>query len=900
MEVNDNPSTQPIFQKQQGEENPQTPESTLNEIAKPYLENAATNAEKVNVEQNKLTSKEKALAKYPHDFPGTPMEKALTPLQKRAISNNLSPKKEHLERAIDEMRLQHLKSETEKTSLTTSMKITFQPLLKKVTQNPVLKGQAFYIPAAAIRDELNRVQTELQSVNSKYSADKLSKKMDEMKQIGDVLAQSHVYFDKDEVLSQLRTKLDLSLSPITIGSEEDPNKKSTISESKSTTIPKPLNLVSKDDTDLLYEAIIKIKNQSSTHLSMSDLESLGISKYMNMKNMNPLVSSLEFTSKSGKPADKLLDQIIKNSVEMATPTYVLKTGAENLREILAGKVLSSLGLDFFVLTKHEIALAGTSHKGSEEMIGSRYLEGSTDFETDDREIAWTNFSDAKKNIALYEHQIENMSTETKNKISEIEKKIQNLEEEQNKSKAEIEKIEKNENEQINEEMKVYSKLQADLEECNNKMKEAEEAKIEAQQEVRSMMENDSTLVQLIVDIVENGDKLDEINEEIDSGEYEDAELEERNNNVDELKNTNEQLFKELESHNLEAKNQLNKYFENQKSYHKLYAESREIENKLKLYGAEGPKKKAIRNFVCKIEVIDDEIQYIQADLKKLNSAKLKLGGQKQIYVEAQKILNVGSGESVRAQALIDCLFCSADSHVQQYRVKENEIFNIDFSRFFPPSEAINSITGTMLAFNSYFFGHPQTQAPFSSEEITKILSWDVGKVETEWRDANLIGNKEDFDDALNSLREISKLLETTTDTVEKEKLGKQFWEIRKQCMSQIHPKAFEDFKNRLVALQDYIKGCEKNQVQPNLHDAFFQMYPLAAPFMKVYERIDPHFGQITFTKLKEIIEKARTENAATKEEILQMEESLQTYLNESGAADQFWLTSSQVLTPYET
>lgn len=73
-------------------------------------------------------------------------------------------------------------------------------------------------------------------------------------------------------------------------------------------------------------------------------------------------------------------------------------------------------------------------------------------------------------------------------------------------------------------------------------------------------------------------------------------------------------------------------------------------------------------------------------------------------------------------------------------------------------------------------------------------------------------------------------------TFNREKSLNKFWEIRKQCMDQIHPKGFEDFKNRLGALQDYIKECKMNGKEPNLHDAFPKMYPLMAPFVKVFPR----------------------------------------------------------------
>ena len=178
-----------------------------------------------------------------------------------------------------------------------------------------------------------------------------------------------------------------------------------------------------------------------------------------------------------------------------------------------------------------------------------------------------------------------------------------------------------------------------------------------------------------------------------------------------------------------------------------------------------------------------------------------------------------------------------------------------------------------LTFRSTFIDHPLAENRLSDEKIQTILSWDIKSIEARWKQEGLIGDSKTFDAAQKKMDEIRhdslNLEKDNKNTLKikcqkygckegsihqmqddlKLELQKQYAVIKKQCYRQIHPQAFEFFKKRLLDLQSYVLDCQAKNRDPSLKGAFAEMYPLAAPFMKVLERLDSNPGEsIGFTR----------------------------------------------------
>lgn len=153
------------------------------------------------------------------------------------------------------------------------------------------------------------------------------------------------YYKKDELLTELRNLMNRSEDPL-----ERESILSNINEVKSN----PNSFIEERNID--PELLRKLKQNHSTiqeYVSLSDFEQIQAEK--------------------GTPLDSL---ITRNSLG-----FVFKTGRENERELLANKLVSSLGLQKPLVAKWEVDLPGASLEGNENPhgIASRFVEGSTGF-----------------------------------------------------------------------------------------------------------------------------------------------------------------------------------------------------------------------------------------------------------------------------------------------------------------------------------------------------------------------------------------------------------------------------------------------------------------------------------------------------------------------------------------
>jgi len=340
----------------------------------------------------------------------------------------------------------------------------------------------------------------------------------------------------------------------------------------------------------------------------------------------------------------------------------------------------------------------------------------------------------------------------------------------------------------------------------------------------------------------------------------------------------------------------------------------------------------------------EDLKNIQPDIQ-LENAKRQLAAlnddlaTKAPELEAAKaaILEKGNVESVQTHVLTDLLLCSNDSHSGQYMSQDKELFNIDFARFLPPHDSMRDLKGVAATFRSTLLDHPAADEPLSEELINTVKSWDMGKLEENWKKDGLIGEPKFFKDATKRLEILdfqrdaaqganeSKLkemyaelgLETPVETYDSTQLRevvikettKQFENLKNECYSKIHPQAFAGLKKRMQALQGYIRepGSE-----PTLKGAFNKMYPQLAPFMKVLGRFQSNpgenlFAEVVITKgvggqqrqelskrpLKSIIEQAELRFLATPEEIQEMKEALAVMERESPPMSDIRTTNDQ-------
>lgn len=126
---------------------------------------------------------------------------------------------------------------------------------------------------------------------------------------------------------------------------------------------------------------------------------------------------------------------------------------------------------------------------------------------------------------------------------------------------------------------------------------------------------------------------------------------------------------------------------------------------------------------------------------------------------ANEIKALGDSESIVDHALTDALFCSYDSHFNQYIVNDGKVLNIDFARFMAPSETYQRDGATFAALRSTWLDHPVVEDTLSTEKRSQILSWNLNEIEQRWREDGLIGDAEVFKSAEQSLQHLDSTLE---------------------------------------------------------------------------------------------------------------------------------------------
>ena len=143
------------------------------------------------------------------------------------------------------------------------------------------------------------------------------------------------------------------------------------------------------------------------------------------------------------------------------------------------------------------------------------------------------------------------------------------------------------------------------------------------------------------------------------------------------------------------------------------------------------------------------------DPKKLKELELRFERSKALIGEAERKMGVTHPHSIKQQMLVDALLCSYDSHAAQYVIKGGNYYNIDFSRFLPLKEtcSLDSRT-TYLALRSEPLDHPAADLPLEKTEVEQILQMDPEKIEADWKEKGLIGERGDFAKAQQHMRDL--------------------------------------------------------------------------------------------------------------------------------------------------
>ena len=252
--------------------------------------------------------------------------------------------------------------------------------------------------------------------------------------------------------------------------------------------------------------------------------------------------------------------------------------------------------------------------------------------------------------------------------------------------------------------------------------------------------------------------------------------------------------------------------------------------------------------------------------------------QKRFETKREQILNQGGIKSISKLFLLDMVFGSSDSHIRQYKKGEDgEFYNFDFARCLAPFPAHRNKGMCFFNLRSEFLDHPLMEEPLVTgsrfaEDLQavkdQVLSWDIDKIESEWKEQGLIGDPAYFEErgqkmaALESDAALIRLPLTSENEIRSycQKWGIEFPEgiselhvlknavlkllsaqmetLKEECWSKVHPQTIQEWKTRVANLQNYYRNSEK----PTLKAAWFAYYPETAPFVKALEVLDKSPG----------------------------------------------------------
>ena len=161
-----------------------------------------------------------------------------------------------------------------------------------------------------------------------------------------------------------------------------------------------------DQKEAILKTLERVKSSANQFIEMSTLQELG---EVDLSELTPYVSTSEFVAVNNNLAKAA--ELIQEFAKVAAPEFVFKTGLEITREILAGQLISSLGLSKPLVPKNEITFSGATfdNRVNPEGISSQFLEKSSHYDTK----KWGELMKAKRLAAESEFLLASLKREQK-------------------------------------------------------------------------------------------------------------------------------------------------------------------------------------------------------------------------------------------------------------------------------------------------------------------------------------------------------------------------------------------------------------------------------------------------------------------------------------------------------
>lgn len=279
-------------------------------------------------------------------------------------------------------------------------------IYKKVELSPQEKSeQAYRLTLQVIGD-----------LNSKPALKKLKFDLSGLQNITSPISQEESdkipsLYNKEEIANQLRIELQR------LKEKDRKGRKEIISFLK--------ELYSSSDPFIYKESLVNKVNSSESDIPNHLIDVL--KKILTNKSME-YVSTLDLQSYLGKRTiiRKLNEELNKYSNQ----DYVIKSGIENIREILAGRLLEELGMNDYFLPKTYLSLPHTeiearqgSIRADEGVIGSKFLENEN---ISSLKAAWHLYLKAKQDLemALFLNKTAETIEDLRNKLEEAAQKVE--------------------------------------------------------------------------------------------------------------------------------------------------------------------------------------------------------------------------------------------------------------------------------------------------------------------------------------------------------------------------------------------------------------------------------------------------------------------------------------------
>ncbi len=214
--------------------------------------------------------------------------------------------------------------------------------------------------------------------------------------------------------------------------------------------------------------------------------------------------------------------------------------------------------------------------------------------------------------------------------------------------------------------------------------------------------------------------------------------------------------------------------------------------------------------------------------------------------------------SIQKQGVLDLIYCSLDSHYDQYKLKEGRVQCIDFARYAPPQPYLSINDNFYVPMRSALLDHPAAARPLDPALLATIRGWDEKNVIAQHQAANLVMSDQAFEEVLKEFKALqndesalknagkedrdkigesygisSKIGEPAKEFTERIRFAIKAKEnqIRSACFKKFLPAAFNAMLERVRAAKLYIALATKPTVI-GLRDA---LYPLSQPFYKFIE-----------------------------------------------------------------